>query len=291
MLMMRGMITKMKITKRQLRRIIRESFLKEQDNSSIETVGDLRAAIAAAKGEKRKQQGKEAVKDFASGFLADLVPGLGMAKSLFDVVKSTYDMDDSARTGTALDALDVDDDVSAIVDDPIENKFLEAIATEIEGQPDDTPLESLNMTKALSTYLEGEFNARTVAGFEEGKKLKITKRQLRGIIREQVEEELEPTPPEELGPNPVVQTVLNQMEDMSIDDLRIIWHAVADTYKRKQNELKSGFKKGDRVAWTKKSGEENTGTVVRRGGKFVMVQPDGDHRTWKKWPSSLRVIE
>jgi len=121
--------------------------------------------------------------------------------------------------------------------------------------------------------------------------MRITKRQLRRIIREQAEEGFVPTPPEELGPNPAVQTVLNQMEDMSVDDLRIIWHAVADISKRKQKELKAGFKKGDRVAWTKKSGEENQGTVVRRGGKFVMVQPDGDHRTWKKWPSSLRVIE
>ena len=121
--------------------------------------------------------------------------------------------------------------------------------------------------------------------------MKITGSQLRSLIREQVEEELEPAPPEEVGPNPVVQTILDQMEEMSVDDLSIIWHAVANVYKRKQKELKAGFKKGDKVAWiAQKSGNERTGVVVRKGGKFVMVQPDGDDRIWKKYPSSLRKI-
>ena len=117
--------------------------------------------------------------------------------------------------------------------------------------------------------------------------MKITKSHLRRIIREQVEE----APPEQSGPNPMVQTVLDQMEDMSIADLRIIWQAVADITKRKRNELKSGFKKGDKVAWSHgKTGEEITGTVARKGGKYVIVIPDGDTRKWKKWPDSLRKI-
>ena len=121
--------------------------------------------------------------------------------------------------------------------------------------------------------------------------MKITKRQLRSLIREQVEEEIEPAPPEEAGPNPVVQTVLDQMEDMSIADLRIIWTAVADVTNRKRNELKSGFKKGDKVAWSHgKTGEEITGTVARKGGRFVMVIPDGDTRSYKKRPEGLRKI-
>ena len=88
-----------------------------------------------------------------------------------------------------------------------------------------------------------------------------------------------------------VESILSTMEELSIDELRIIWHAVANISKRKQNELKSGFKKGDRVFWTKKSGEEGQGIVVRRGGKFVIVQPDGDKRNWKKYASSLRKVK
>ena len=100
----------------------------------------------------------------------------------------------------------------------------------------------------------------------------------------------EEAPLEPSEENPAVQTILDQLEEMSIDDLRTIWQAVADVSKRKQNELKAGFKKGDRVKWTRKNGSLGVGTVTRRGGKFVMVQPDGDKRTWKKWPSSLSKI-
>ena len=92
--------------------------------------------------------------------------------------------------------------------------------------------------------------------------------------------------------SPEVESILSTMEQMSIDDLRIIWSAASSLTKQKQKELKAGFKKGDRVAWDhSKTGNKVTGTVVRRGGKFVMVQPDGDDRTRKKWPSSLRKVE
>jgi hypothetical protein len=95
----------------------------------------------------------------------------------------------------------------------------------------------------------------------------------------------------EAGSSSEVESILSTMEELSIDELRIIWHAVANISKRKQKELKAGFKKGDRVSWTKKSGEEKQGIVVRRGGKFVIVQPDGDERNWKKYPSSLRKVK
>jgi hypothetical protein len=115
--------------------------------------------------------------------------------------------------------------------------------------------------------------------------VKFTKRQLRSLIQEMADAPLEPP-----AQNPNVEIILDQMEEMSIDDLRIIWQAVADISKRKQNELKAGFKKGDRVQWTRKNGSLGVGTVVRRGGKYVMVQPDGSNQTWKKWPSSLSKV-
>jgi len=118
--------------------------------------------------------------------------------------------------------------------------------------------------------------------------MKITKQQLRRIVREQMEE----VPVDPHVDNPSVKVVLDQMEEMSIDDLRTIWRAVADISKRKQNELKAGLKKGTRVAWIHtRTGEEVTGAVVRRGGKYVIVAADNDRRTRKKWPSSLRVLE
>ena len=117
--------------------------------------------------------------------------------------------------------------------------------------------------------------------------MKITKQYLRRIIQEEIEE----APLEPSAENPAVQIILDQMEEMSIDDLRTIWQGVAGITKRKRNELKAGFPKGTRVAWShSRTGNKVTGTVVRRGGKYVMVQPDGDTRTWKKWPDSLSKI-
>ena len=53
--------------------------------------------------------------------------------------------------------------------------------------------------------------------------MKITKQQLRSIILEQMEE----VPMEPPAENPAVQVILDQMEEMSIADLRVIWQAVA----------------------------------------------------------------
>ena len=136
------------------------NYLLEQ--TEINTVGDLKKILAQAKGAKALGQGKEAIKDLAVGAIIDVVPGLGTAKSLFDVFKSTYSLPDEKRTGTALDVLDVDDEVSAIVDDNVENAFLKKLESETNNLPDDTPLANLNMTRLLAAYLRDEFKQRTV---------------------------------------------------------------------------------------------------------------------------------
>lgn len=165
----------MKITERKLRKIIREAveynqLLKEENQgTSIETVGDLKKLLTQATRGKLKYQAKGSVPGAIADALVDeiagKIPGFAAAKSLFSALKGTYSLPDEARTGTALDILDVDDDISAIVDDPIENAFLKAIAEKIEGMSDDKPLVDLNMTKLLSQYLAKEFNKRTVSGF------------------------------------------------------------------------------------------------------------------------------
>lgn len=138
-------------------------------SSDIENIGQLKAALRGATQAKRDEQGKGALKDLGKGIFTDLLPGAGTIGSIFDLVKATYSMDDSQRTGSALDALDVDDHVSAIVDDNVENRFIKTVAEKIKGLDDDIPIRNLNMTKMLSQFLEKEFDSRTVAGFTEGK--------------------------------------------------------------------------------------------------------------------------
>ena len=182
----------MKITRRQLRRIIKENFWstkKIQSVNDVQTVGDLRKLIASAQGAKQWEQTKgeagDMVKDAIVDEILGKIPGASAAKSLFGFVKASYELPDESRTGTALDALDVDDPVAEIVDDPIENKFLKVFSKELEDMDGNTPISNLNMTELLSKFIAKHFDARTVTGFTEGApKMKITKRQLRRIIRE-----------------------------------------------------------------------------------------------------------
>lgn len=140
---------------------------REAESLEIETVGDLKDAIAAATGKKREKRGKKAAKQFAKDVFVDFFPGMGTIKGGVEALRAMYSMPDDKRTGTALDYLDVDDDVSAIVDDPIENAFLKELIKIIESYDDDKLLKDFRMTKLLSKYIQSKFNKRTVAGFEE----------------------------------------------------------------------------------------------------------------------------
>ena len=139
-------------------------FLNEQEGQ-LRTVGDLRRAVQGAIRAKQSGQGKDAVKDVAVGALIALLPGAGTAKSLFDVVRATYQLPDEKKTDTALDALNVDDQVSAIVDDTVENAFLKALGNELKDIPDEKELSEVNVTTLLQKYIAKEFEKRTVGGF------------------------------------------------------------------------------------------------------------------------------
>jgi hypothetical protein len=141
--------------------------LEEQEQSPLNTVGDLRKALSKAIGAKRMGKAKDAAKDIAIGAIFDLVPGAGTAKSVFDIAKSIYSLPDDKKTNTALDYLNVDDDVSKIVDDGIENAFLKVLANELKKFKDDVPLQSLNMTKMLNNYIMRQYNKRKVDSPEE----------------------------------------------------------------------------------------------------------------------------
>ena len=150
-----------------LREYIRELLREEPLTRNPETVGDLRALIDDAMSTKRADQGKEAGKDLAKGILADLLPGGGTISGAFDAFKTMYSMPDDKRTGTALDYLDVDDEVSAIVDDNVENKFLKAVVDNIKDVDDSMRLADFNMTKKLAKYIKQNFDSRTITGFDE----------------------------------------------------------------------------------------------------------------------------
>ena len=144
----------------------------------METYGDLKKVISRIKlkqkGDKIISQGKSFLLDQALG----LIPGASNAKTTFDFLRAAFEKPDTQKTKTWLDKLDIDDDVSAIVDDTVENGFLKMMANTIESEPDTKPLESdFNMNAKMVNYLRDKYNQRTITGITEKKmKYKLAKK-------------------------------------------------------------------------------------------------------------------
>jgi hypothetical protein len=178
----------MKIAKHKLRKLIREELLSElpwkkaseklKIDPDISTVGDLRKLIKVMQSEKRSEEGIGGLKDLGMGMLADLVPGGGTALSLAQTLKAMYSAPDDKKTDTQLDKLNVDDEVAMIVDDTVEDNFLVVALESIEGLSDEDDIPDIN--KALADWLRSKYDARTIAGYNEGKSYN----QLRSLIRE-----------------------------------------------------------------------------------------------------------
>ena len=100
---------------------------------------------------------------------------------------------------------------------------------------------------------------------------------LREYIREMLNEQMD------------LQAVINDLDNLTADEIMELWRAVAAAHDKKQKEIKAGFKKGDKVEFDYE-GETITGTVARRGKKFVSVDVRGYGTPWKKHPSHLRKI-
>jgi len=149
----------------------------------LNTYGDLKKVIKAI---ALKQKG-EKIGDIALGTLMGFIPGAEAAKTTFDFIKAAISKPDAKKTSTWLDKLDVDDQMSAIVDDTVENGFMQAIAKSIESEADDKPLESdFNMNAKMVNYLKTTYKGRTVAGITENKEMDLTE-----YIKKLVQQELD----------------------------------------------------------------------------------------------------
>ena len=140
------------------------------EDLKMETYGDLKKIINRIKlkqrGGKIISQGKSFILDQALG----LIPGASNAKTTFEFLKAAFEKPDTKKTQTWLDKLDIDDDMSAIIDDTVENGFLKMIVSTIESESDSKPLEpDFNMNAKMVDYLKREYSGRTVTGITERK--------------------------------------------------------------------------------------------------------------------------
>ena len=125
----------------------------EDTSPGLETVGDLRKVWAKRKSGELK------------GDLIRRVPGFAevmAVKDIYSLFKKIYGAGDDFETQSGLDALNVDDKMSAIVDDKIELAFLRELIKEFEGAPDDERLEDFKTTERLQQFLASKFDSRTI---------------------------------------------------------------------------------------------------------------------------------
>ena len=141
------------------------------NESELNTIGKVRKAIKGAIAAKKKEISGQQMKSLGVDTLIGAVPVVGniasVAKGLAGVVKSMYKLPDSEKTGTGLDHLKIDDMISVIVDDGIENKFLNSFLKQFENLPDDVPLVNVDMTKSLIKFIDSHYN-RTITKPQQG---------------------------------------------------------------------------------------------------------------------------
>jgi len=136
------------------------------DRAGLETVGDLKKFVKLA---KAKELGGEVGKEAAT-LLVGMIPGgtavldtITGAKGVAGLVKGLFKADDDYNTGTKLDVLNVDDNISAIVDDPIEVNFIRYLVKDVlANASDDEPLENYDATKLLQQFIAKKFDNVTV---------------------------------------------------------------------------------------------------------------------------------
>ena len=128
----------------------------------IHTFGDLKKALETAIQARRKNLAKGELKNTGADIIMGLIPGGGAIKNIFQVVKNTYSMDDKKKTNSGLDNLNVDDELSAIVDDRIEVQFLKDLAEFVASEPPDTPMQTFDVNKRLRDFIARKYSQRTV---------------------------------------------------------------------------------------------------------------------------------
>ena len=125
----------------------------EDISPGIVTVGDLRKVWAKKKtGELTSQ-------------VARSIPGADTVLALKDtwsLLKKLYGAEDDFETQSGLDALNVDDKMSAIVDDKVELAFLRGLIKKFDYAGDEERLDDFKSTELLQQFLASKFDSRTI---------------------------------------------------------------------------------------------------------------------------------
>ena len=137
--------------------------LENEQQKEIKTFGELKVALNKLVSSKDKGGKIAAAKEFGIDMVSDAI-GLGTAKSVFELVKGFTKMPDAKRPQSFLGNFDIDDYVSKIVDNDIEDEFVKYLVKKINATDDNKPLKGFNMTTELNNYLVQNYKGRHVKG-------------------------------------------------------------------------------------------------------------------------------
>lgn len=133
----------------------------------IETWGDLLALLKCGVEYKGRKE--------VLNILASFVPGVSAAKDALEkandistAILRMYQVDDDARPSGNMGKLDMDDNVSQMIDDKIEKQFIIDLIKLIQNQGnlEQQIPDNWNITAALQTFLTDKNKGRTVTGFD-----------------------------------------------------------------------------------------------------------------------------
>ena len=159
----------------------------------VKTYGDLKKVINSIINQKSgatnklAQTGKLGV-DFAIGSN----PITNGIKTAYEFYKIWSNQPDTRKVNSWVSKLDIDDETSAIVDDTVEQGFIEDITDTFAKMPDNTPLPNdFNMSVELAKYLKGKYKGKFVAPTTENRNImkESIKEQVKSIIMEVLQEE------------------------------------------------------------------------------------------------------
>lgn len=145
-------------------KVIMENWRREVLNEApIQNVGQLKKVI---KSYRLAQAGKEGAKKVLDQII-DEIPVIGNIKRIWgnakdakEIVAKMMGAEDDFQTQTGLDLLNMDDNVSKIVDNRIEQNFINRFLIFLDGLDDNDPIP--NVEEKFSEFLKTTFDQHDV---------------------------------------------------------------------------------------------------------------------------------
>ena len=165
------------MSKSVLKNYIRESLCQINEAASLKkkieslnndsTYGELKSLLNSLIVSNKVKKGTDVAKN-----LIGIIPGLDSAdkiKNVYSLVKGLYNLKDENRPDNFLANFDIDDAISQIVDNDLEDEFIKELVKRIENISDSKKIGNFNMTEQLRGFLARKFDNRTVTGFPKKK--------------------------------------------------------------------------------------------------------------------------